>query len=208
MIHLPEYAKIKDNYCVAYLGHSKEYVVQLRLARPFVERELPGTQVFICCRDEYMYLLNGEERILAKSELQSKRSGFAYVRELLCDMRSNPVEQLLSESDIPYGEVANPRYEPCDAKVCRVFHFGQAPVRSLDGGELQRLINYAERRFPGRVSVETGGRISEGEWVLGVECDSVWEAASKGMPATLVSTGFGENMFRKMFPKCEIMAAP
>lgn len=208
MIPLPEYAKIKDNYCVAYLGHSKEYIVQLKLARPFIERELQGTKVFICCRDEYMYLLDGQERTLPRGELQQRRSGFAYVRELLCDMRSNPVEQLLQESDIPYGEVASPSYGPNDAQTCRVFHFAQAPTRSLDGEELKRLMSYAERRLQGRGRVENGGRCAPGEWVLGVECEATWDAASKGQPVTLVRTGFGENMFSKMFPKCEIISAP
>lgn len=208
MIPLPEYAKIKDNYCVAYMGHSKEYLVQLKLARPFIESELPGTKVYICCRDEYMYLLSGQERILPRSELQERRSGFAYVRELLCDMASNPVEQLLNESDIPYGEVASPEYGPGEAEVCRVFHFGQAPTRSLDGAELKRLMSYAERRFQGKLRIENGGRYAPGEWVLGVECEATWDAASNGLPVTIVRTGFGENMFSKMFPKCEIISVP
>lgn len=208
MIPLPEYAKIKDNYCVAYFGHSKDYIIQMRLVRPLIERELPGTKVFICCRDEFMYLLGGQERVLPRSELQSSRSKFAYVRELLCDMQSNPVDQLLAESEIPYCEAATLQYAPADALLCRVFHFGQAPTRSLDGKELKRVLAYAQDRFPGRMPVEMGGKVSHGEWVLGVECEATWEAASRGLPVTLLRTGFGENMFSKLFPKCEIISVP
>ncbi len=39
MISFIEYAKISDNYCICYFGYADEYLVQLRMLQPILERE-------------------------------------------------------------------------------------------------------------------------------------------------------------------------
>ena len=80
MIPLPEYVKIKDNYCIAYFGFSKEYLVQLRLLRPCMEAAFPGIQIYLCSRDDLTYLFKDEPRTLNKSTLMDNKKQFAYIR--------------------------------------------------------------------------------------------------------------------------------
>lgn len=98
MIPLPLYAKIKDRYCIGYFGKSEDTLLDLKKARPVIEKELPGIQVYICCDDEKADLLSGEDRVFLKSELQDKIKEIAYFREML----EETVIDLLEESKIPY----------------------------------------------------------------------------------------------------------
>jgi hypothetical protein len=108
-IPLTKYAKIKNNYCVGYLGDNPELLLQLKVVRPFIEKELPGIKIFVACQDRLVHVLEGEERIILESELSDKISecAFAYYREL---DRNDPhsVKIFLNESNIPYSsEVFN-----------------------------------------------------------------------------------------------------
>lgn len=95
---LPLYAKIKDRYCIGYFGQSEKTLADLKKARPLIEKELPGIQIYICCEDEMASLLSGEERIILRSQLQEKVKEIAYFRELTIS-----VTALLEESSIPYN---------------------------------------------------------------------------------------------------------
>ena len=41
-----------------------------------MEKTFPGVKVYLSCRDEHMYLLEGEERIISKTELNDKKHLF------------------------------------------------------------------------------------------------------------------------------------
>ncbi len=107
-IPLTKYAKIKNNYCVGYLGDNPELLLQLKVVRPFIEKELPGIKIFIACQDKLAHVLEGEEGIVLEKDLADKVSecAFAYYRELDNDPQS--VKIFLNESNIPYSsEVFN-----------------------------------------------------------------------------------------------------
>lgn len=203
MIPLPEYAKIKDNYCVAYNGHCRDYVVLLRVLRPFIEREFPGIRIHLCCRDDHMYVLSGQDNVLPYSELHSRRSGFAYVRELLAANGCHPVESLVDESAIPIGR-ASQQPRPTRGS-CLVVPHGMHPTRSLSGAQTRSLIEMARSRgfTP---STEIGWR--EADWVVGVESEQLFEAAAAGKATTLVNTGFGKNLYSRVFPDGQIIDPP
>lgn len=103
-IPLPKYAKIKDNYCIGYFGTDPNVVQQLKRARPFIEKELPGLKLFISCPDEMVPLL-GEDRVVPGSQLaaQVDECRFAYYRELSRE-ESQVVRAFLTESKIPFPE--------------------------------------------------------------------------------------------------------
>lgn len=96
---MPLYANIKDRYCIGYFGDSQDILSDLKKARPIIEQELPGIQIYICCKDEKANIFNGEDRVILKSQLPDKIKEIAYFREL----DGETVIDLLEESQIPYN---------------------------------------------------------------------------------------------------------
>jgi hypothetical protein len=200
---LPQYAKAKDNYCIAYYGNNKEHLVQLRLLRPFMESTFPGIKVYLACREDAAYLFKGEERIFTSEELKTNKHLLAYIRELTCDMQSHPVEEFMNESAIPCGPI---RKEALSSPRCPVLLTnGISPVRSLNGKQIQEAIRYI-RRIGGEPSINSPWESAD--WVIGVENEQLYEAAAAGKYVTLIPTGFGENLFNKMFPAGQILTLP
>lgn len=200
MIPLPEYAKIKDNYCIAYYGNCKDFLVQLRLLRPFMEDKYPGVKVFISCKDEFTYLFPNEIRIITKTDLKEKRAKFGYIRELLCNLQSHPVEDFMMESDIPCGPI--PVNNKSLSNKCVILTNGILPTKSLNGEQIKKAIKYAENK--GFVP-EMNTSIEEAKCVIGVENEHLFEAGVNGSEVILVNVGLGENLFKKMFPLCEVV---
>lgn len=199
-IPLPEYIKVKDNYCLAYFGNSKEYLVQLRLLRPFMEKQFPGVKVFLCCKDCYFYLLKNEERILTQTELQSKKNEFAYVRELTCNMQSHPIEEFMNESSINFDPIQICKIvKPAS---CVLLTNGILPVKSLTGHQIQNAINFIKSN---KIEPLINTDIDHADWVVGVENENLVLAGEMGKKISLITTGFGENLFKKMFLNCEIL---
>lgn len=199
MIPLPEYAKIKDNYCIAYYGNCKDFLIQLKVLRPFMESKFPGVKVFISCKDEFTYLFSNEPRIITKTELKDNRKQFGYIRELVCDMKSHPIEDFMNESEIPCGpvEVVN---KP-DSNKCVILTNGVLPTKTLTAEQIKKAIKYAENKgFIPEINTSIDGA----KYVIGVENEQLYEAAVKGSQVCLISTGLGENLFKKMFPDNEI----
>jgi len=203
MMPLPEYAKIKDNYLVCYFGHNKENILQLKILRPFMEKHFPGVKVYFCCNDQYMYLPKDEERVLPKSELKDQRKNFAYVRELLNSAISHIVEDFMEESEIPYGPICqNDLHIDSLNGSCGLFPHGNYPIKSLSGEEIEKAAVLIRKRG---CEPKINCNIEEVNWVVGVENEQVYKAGALGKKVSLISNGFGENIFKKMFPAGEII---
>lgn len=200
MFTLPHYAKIKDNYCISYFGNSKEYLVQLKLLRPIVETQLPGIKVFIACKNDSMYLLKNEERILNREELQERKTDFAYIREINCDMQTHPIEELMKESNLPCGPIETPVVEP--TKRCVLLTNAIFPTKTLTAKQIQEAISLITKN---RFDVDINGSIESAGWVVGVENENLFLAAAMGIKTTLIPTGLGTNLFKSMFTKGEIL---
>jgi hypothetical protein len=97
MIPFEKYARIKDNYCIGYFGFSNQLLLQLRDVRPFLEQTFQGLNIYIACRDESSHLLTGDDRIVKKSELRSKREEFGQFSELAFDGVNHPIIKMLKE---------------------------------------------------------------------------------------------------------------
>lgn len=203
-VPLPHYAKIKDNYCIAYFGNSDEYLVQLKLLRPFMEKTFPGVQVYLACKDEAFSWLAGSERCYNQTSFEKERLNFAYVRELTCNLRSgiHPVEEFLKESDVPCGPLSQPQ-EKWQSRQCVLLTKGCSPTQSLSEQLIKTNCNLIHRRgFQVQVDAEI---TTETGWVVGVESAALFQAAADGIKTTLIRTGIGENLFKSMFPWCHVV---
>lgn len=200
MIPLDQYNKIRNNLCLYYPDFSGEYVMQILCLRPYIERELQGLQLFVCCRDELMYLSEWYDKILSMSQLEERKSEFAYIRQLTCNMFDHPVLELLEESEIPFFDVRVP--SPDLTMKCVIAPEGNLPTKCLTEDQIERAkttaINQGYR-------VEVSYDIEGAGWVIGVENEQLFLAASRGIPTSLVPTGVGTRLYQKMFPKGEIL---
>lgn len=204
MIPLPEYSKIKDNYCIAYFGHCKEYLVQLRLLRPAMESIFPGIRIFLCCNDDYLYVLKDEPRILGKTTLLQNKSQFAYIRELVFNGADHPIEEFMRESDIPIGPIRElPIYCKPTGGLAALLTQCQHPVRSITGSQTQKAIQFA-KDLGCDVQINKGTELCD--VVISVENELLYESASQGRPVFLIPTGLGENLCKAMFPGIQIVS--
>jgi hypothetical protein len=199
---LPHYAKIKDRYCIGYFGRSNEYLVQLLLLRPNIEKELPGIQVYIACMDEVFHLLDGHPNVLTYSQLRENELNFAYIRNLTCDLQSHPVEVLMEESQIPLS-ISVP--EPPPGDYCLISPEGVIPTKSLTAQQIDRCRHLA--RDEG-LEVEVGNNFQGAAWVIGVENEFLFAAAARGIQTALVPTGLGTKLYQNMFERAEVLELP
>ena len=165
-----------------------------------MEQKFPGVVVYICCKDDYFYLVEEQPRVLRQSELKDKKNQFAYVREITCDMQSNPIEQFMSESDIDVPIIA--KNQNTSKKNCVILTNGTLPVKSLSGEQIQKIINYSKSKG---CEPQLNQNYKDFDWIIGVENENLYLAASEGKNVTLIPTGFGENLFKRMFPDAEIL---
>lgn len=173
-------------------------MVQILCLRPHIEQELPGLELHVCCRNELMYLSEWYDKIFPKSELQYKKSEFAYIKQLTCNMFDHPVEQFLMESGMSIPEISVPT---CDlTKKCVIVPEGNAPTNSLTSEQIDRVQELVDNR-----GFQVGYDIEGAGWVVGVENEQLFLAASRGIPTSLVPTGIGKNIYQKMYPHAEIL---
>jgi hypothetical protein len=118
-------------------------------------------------------------------------------------MQSHPIEEFMNESSIPCGPIRNDREFSTHSPV--LLTNGISPVRSLDGKQIQAAIRHI-RNVGGEPGINSPWE-SAG-WVIGVENEQLYEAAAAGKHVTLIPTGFGENLFKKMFPGAQILVLP
>lgn len=82
MIGLPEYARIKDKYCLCYTGLSDEHLLQLKSAKSLLEAQFHGLRIFIACHDEKYHLISDCQDSLTLTQLAENTYGFAHIRVL------------------------------------------------------------------------------------------------------------------------------
>ena len=201
MIKLSQYAKVKNNYCFCYFGYSDEYLVQLRLLKPIIEKHFPGINLCLGCKDDKTHLLRGCEPILKISEIKINRHNFAHIREIRMK-ESHPIEDLLVESDIT-NFVVQDTILPKITDLCVVIKDGAYPTKPIERNDMNCLKLWITNQ---EYKVEIGTDITNASWVVGVESVALFEAAAKGIRTTLVPTGVGTRLYKLMFPNSEVWA--
>lgn len=198
------YVQIKDKICLLYAGHCTEYLTLLKLIRPTLINHFPDLQIFISCRDELLYVLKNESNIIATTDLKSQRHTFGHVREIVGTMTApHPIEMMLSESDIPLPIICN--VSAVQSKLCCIYSQGSLPTKNLTNDQIDYYRSQAIYKGYTVWVDPNFESASQAGWVIGVECSSLFEAASKGIQTTLIDTGIGGSLFSVLFPKSEIV---
>jgi hypothetical protein len=214
----PQYAKIKDNYCCLYLGNNAEYVVQLKILRPSIEKQLPGLKLYIACRDSLFYLLENEPRVIRSSEVDSFKHKFAYVREIVFK-NSHPILDFMEESNLEIESIQSKNLSSGIGLICPE---GLMPTKPLTENNVEYLKTWVKQQGFSPVVVgsdihatlnidyrpcgkEKIDQINEASMVVGVENEYLFLAGSLGKATVLVPTGLGTNLYKKLFPKNKIM---
>lgn len=203
MIEFSKYAKIKDHYCICYFGYSDEYLVQLRLLKPVIERHLPGLKLFLGCKDEKWPILGEFEAILRVSELKSRRVEFAHIWELKFDGEVHPVEKLLSEAGITHCSVRHD-LNPEHTQKAVIVTQGSYPTKPLEMRQIELLKRKLQEEG---FFVEVDTDYKDAGVVAGVESVPLFEAAASGVRTILVPTGVGTRLYKLMFPNGEVLPA-
>jgi hypothetical protein len=199
-VPLPYYVKIKDRYCVAYFGNAQEYLFQLVLLRGNVERELPGIQVYIACKDELFDLIREHDRTLTWSQMRESVKSFAYIRELRCDTIVHPVLELMEESAIPLAIPIQKRAEANN--LCVISPESNFPTANLSPEQISKASAVARANG---YQVALGRSWEEAGWVIGVENLELFRAAAAGVRTSLVPTGLGTALYQGMFPDGKVL---
>jgi hypothetical protein len=197
-IPLPSYVKIKDKLCIAYFGNSNEYLIQLKLLRPYIERTFYGLHIYIACDDSVFNLLENEKNVVKRSEF--KESNYGHTKHINCNMQDHPIEVLFSESDIEIPIITLENNQK--SKKCLIYPHGNYPTKSLTEEQIKKLTKiYKNQGF----QVEIDGKLDFNSMIIGVENEQLFLAASNNAKTILINTGIGSNLFKKMFPKNEIL---
>lgn len=197
---LPDYCKIRNKYCIAYYGNNKEFVVQLLLLKPFMEKEFPEVEIYFSFKDNNNYLLCDASRIIEKDNLKENRHMYGAIRELLCDMKSNPVYNFMKESDIPCGPIKT-SYN-LNNKTCVIITQGILPTKCMTKNQIDFCVNYA--KIQGFDTI-INGDINQGDWIISVENEKLYLAANICKKITMISNEISENLIKEMFPYVEIL---
>ena len=191
-ISILNYTTIKDKYCICYLGCCNEYVVQLIFLRPYIEEQLPGLQIYICCKSELSHLTNGYERIIYNSEIQDKKKEFAHIRTLKCNMIDHPILELFNESDLVL-----PRFpSQSSTRKCVIYPRGCIPTQSISVDVVNKIKEHCNLEG---YSVQIDGNMTGAGWVVGVENENLYTAGFKGIKTSLIPTGIGTKLYKSLF---------
>jgi len=200
MFTLPDYAKIKDNYCISYYGHSDEYLVQLRLLKNIIQDRFHGLNIYFGCKDDKIHLLENES-VMKSTEIKAKRRNFAQIKNIEFNGETHPIEDLLVESGILNFEIPiSEQFEHSNKMMITTQgNYPTAPLTKKQIDTLKRIGSKAGYS----VEIDTDWR--DAGWVAGVESVELFEAAGSGIKTTLVDTGIGKRLYKFMFPQGEII---
>ena len=201
MIGLEHYASIKNNYCIGYFGNSDEYLIQLRLLRPFLERRFHGLNIYLSCKDASIQYLDNCDKVIPLSGLRDKKSKFAHVRELRFNGNTHPIADLLTESFIS-NYVITSHIEEEHTNLCVISTQGSYPTSPLKKKQIDIL---KRKAYDKGFEIQIDGDFKNAGMVMGVESVGLFEAAAKGLQTYLVPTGVGERLYQNMFPNGEVI---
>lgn len=201
MIEFAKYAKVKDRYCLCYFGPNEEYLLQLKLLKPVVERHFPGIVVGLGCRDDRAHILEGLSEFMKVSEFKAKMDSYGHIREIVYNGASHPILDLVDECGISDCTVVG---EPPDVHTRRCVIVTQAtyPTKNLEKRQIDILKKTASEAG---YDVELDTPITRAGLVMGAESYNLFDAASRGIRTKLVPTGIGTRLYKLMFPFGEVL---
>jgi hypothetical protein len=212
----PKYVKIKNNYCCCYLGNTAEYIVQLKLLRPAIEKQLPGIQMYIVCKDNLFYLLEDQPRCLKESELNDFKHLFAYIRYITFE-KEHPILKFMNESQLEIPILAKPIKKTGLALICPE---GLQPTQSFKNIDSLKQIAIELGYTPmvlgsdihatNSIAIRPQNKekfkyLEEAAMVIGVENEYLFLAANMNKETLLIPTGLGTELYKNMFPDNKVL---
>ena len=195
----PQYSKVKHRYCIAYFGPCAEYVVQLLYVRSAIEKELPDIEIYLSCRDDFKRITGDSQKIIFISEWATRKREIAYLRELRCDMQKHPILELIEESSLQLSFLGCPQPQLVKNNCCVICPKAIFPTKPIPN--LEQVKNWVFNK--GFIPIISDD-ISKAGWVVGVENEQLFTAAIQGIKTTLIPTGLGTQLYKKLFPSGEI----
>jgi hypothetical protein len=200
MISFTDYAKVANNYCVCYFGQSDEYLIQLRILKPVLEKEFPDLTIYIGCKDDKTHILKDCNHILKLSELRIRKNDFAHISELRCNGTTHPIEDFIISAGITNFGIQPPT--PDKTVKCVIISKSFHPTKPLEKDMIDKLKKIAVTQG---MYCEIDTNIKGAGLVMGVESADLCEAASVGIETILVPTGAGTRLYKTMFPNIKVL---
>lgn len=97
---LSSYIAVKDKYCIGYFGGDRSLLTDMLSVRKVIEKEFPGLQIYIACKNDMQDLVMGSKNVILESNMPSFTGKLAYFRIL--EEKSDLIK-LLEESNISVG---------------------------------------------------------------------------------------------------------
>jgi hypothetical protein len=193
MIGLTEYSTLKDSVCLSYNGWCDEYLLQLDILKPLIEKQ-KNISIFISCRDDKKILFPGESYVIPSSELVNYKFGFTY--EIVFDGENHPIDNFLKLLSIDRIE-SKKIIKDSITNLCVLLTKGNYPTKNLNGDQVNFLTKIAKQRG---YDVVLDQNVCDAGLVMGVESFDLFKSARLGIETCLFDTGLGSNLFKKMFP--------
>lgn len=189
----PYYNEIKSKLCIYYLGHSKEYLVLLRLLRPTVEKEF-DLDIYICCRDEYVCWLDGS-KIIPLSQFENKKKEFVHAMEITyASDEIHPISRLTKDITFKKIEQGKPK-----TQIGIIIEEGNFPTKPLTPKQTSKLKEWLIIKGMKPIIANDINLIETAGIVAGVESEFLFQAAALGIPTALVPTGIGTELYQYLF---------
>ncbi len=195
MVEFAKYAQIKDRYCVYYLGACQEYLYQLALIRPAIERTIPKLELWLVGNSSNLTELAAYDRVMDYEDFEKEIDKFAFVEELSYDGKQHPIHKFLGEVDV--NCVVNTTRPILQGGRVVILQEGVYPTKSLSDTVVSQYAQIFDKKG---FDVDIEGEIEGAGFVIGVECLKLYKAAKNGIPTKLIPTGIGEKLFYEMFP--------
>lgn len=200
MIGLAEYSEVKNKICLFYYGQCDEYLLQLDILKPYIEKQ-KNISMFISCRNDKKILFSDKDYVLSLSDLGDYKFGFTY--EITFDGQNHPIDNLLKILSIDKIE-SKKKERDFVTNLCVLLTKGNYPTKNLNSDQIIFLSKIAKQKG---YEVVVDQEICNAGLVMGVESFNLFKAASLGIETCLFDTGLGLNLFKKMFPYFETISS-
>lgn len=174
--------------------------------------------MYICCRDNLLYLLEGEQNVLPSSALV--QTDYAYVRDIANEHTKHAILELMEESHLTIKPISLPN--AFKRGLCLLCPEGVPPVKSLSKVDLNKymelvkasgykcLILGSDIHYSLDLELRPSGKdkfsyLEKAVWVIGVENEYLFLGAAAGLKCSLLKSGNGSEIFLKMFPHSDII---
>jgi hypothetical protein len=199
MIGLTEYSVLKNNICLTYNGWCDEYLLQLDILKPFIEKQ-KNISMFISCRDDKKILFPDKDYFIPSSGLSNYKFGFTY--EITFDGQNHPIDNFLKLLSIDRIESKKIEKDSI-TNLCVLLTKGNYPTKNLNSDQIDFLTKIAKQKGYDVVKDQS---VFDAGLVMGVESFDLFKSASLGIETCLFDTGLGLNLFKKMFPHFETIS--